>query len=136
MDSSLYSRPAGPVYFQHASISMLAKEGYLYKYSATYGLVIVASATAQSDLPSAIVLDGYAGTVGQSSVLMPGVICFIDQKASGTIARWQYCQQAADGTVIADAGSGNRMLVGIANAAAVTGDRFEMGVIAPIYIAA
>jgi hypothetical protein len=57
-------------------------------------------------------------------------------KASGTIAQGAYVQLHTDGSVVTDATSGPRVLVGIALESAVSGDLFECQPITPIYYSA
>jgi hypothetical protein len=45
-------------------------------------------------------------------------------KAGGTITKWAALQQKNDGTVEVDAGSGARVIVGVALEDAVSGDLF------------
>lgn len=129
-NSSLASNPDAIVYFTGVDLS--EKEGYLYKYDATYGLAINDSAT----VPAAGVVLSGAPAVQQSSIAFLGATAGTYRlKSSGTIKRWQHVQQDTAGTVTVNAGSGARTLVGIADENAVSGDLFRCALISPIVIA-
>jgi len=53
-------------------------------------------------------------------------------KASGTITKGDRLQQGADGTFVTDAGSGARVVVGVALESAVSGDLFEAALHVPV----
>lgn len=91
-------------------------------------LAVNDSATAAA---RAVVLEGNEADE-QSSVgvlgALPGVVRL---KAGGVITKYNLLQQKNDGTVEADAGSGSRVIVGMACESAVSGDLFEAVTFAP-----
>lgn len=125
--SSLASNDDAVMYF--TGVNLTDKEGYFYIYDATVGLVINDSAT---KLPAAFIAAGGTATDQSQVVLLGSSRGTYRLKSSGTIKRFQRVQLAADGTVTVDAGSGARVLVGVANEDAVSGDLFMCGVHAPV----
>ncbi len=80
-----------------------------------------------------ILLDGGTGTDGHATVAILGPpFGTVRVKASGTITKGDRIQQGADGTVVTDAGSGARVIVGVALENAVSGDLFEAALHQPI----
>lgn len=79
-----------------------------------------------------VILDGEP-TSGQDSIaLLGGNHGTVKLKAGGTIAKFAKVQQKTDGTVQTDAGTGARVIVGVAMESAVSGDLFEAMLIYPI----
>ena len=91
------------------------KEGYFVKNSAGT-VIIVAAAT---DRPAGVLVVG-AASGSEVSLALPGTTALV--KLNGTVAKNQEIQIEADGSVIANAGSGGRMCVGQMLEAGVAGD--------------
>lgn len=84
------------------------KEGYFVENSS--GSAAIVNAT--TDIPLGVILDG-EDTSGKSSIALAGGFsgtCYV--KTSGAIAFGALLQLANDGTVITDAGTGARVIVG------------------------
>lgn len=84
------------------------KEGYFVENSS--GSAAIVNAT--TDIPLGVILDG-EDTAGKSSIALCGGFhgtCYV--KTSGAIAFGALLQLAADGTVITDAATGARVIVG------------------------
>ncbi len=109
-----------------------AKRGYLVKNSSG-SAALNDSATVPA---MAVILDGEPTTGKDSVALLRGGVPPVKLKASGTIAKFDLVQQAADGTVVTDAGTGARVLVAVAMEAAAAGELFEAAVFAPLKILA
>lgn len=97
-------------------------------FSASLGLLVKnnAGAPAVNDSATApafgVVLEGNIAT-RQSSIGILGATGPVRMKAGGAIGRFSQVQQAADGTIVTDAGAGNaRVIVGVALEAAAAGD--------------
>lgn len=110
-----------------------AKEGYLVTVAAGVATVSSSATTkavgviTEPNLTAA----GYASE--KVTVHMLGGQCgTLHMRAGGTIAQGAFVQQSTDGTVVTDAGSGARVLVGIAMESAVSGDLFEVAPLAPL----
>jgi len=104
-----------------------AKEGYFVTNS--LGTATVSSSAA--DIPFGVILDG-EDTDGQSSVAVCGGFagtCKV--KASGTILEGALLQLHTDGSVITDAASGARVIVGRALEAAASGELIEAVIFRP-----
>jgi hypothetical protein len=107
-------------------------EGYFVNLSAG----TAAKSTSATTRPFGLILEG-ENTDGVDSIAICGGNagpCLV--KASGVIAQGAYVQLHTDGSVVTDATSGPRVLVGIALESAVSGDLFECQLITPIYYAA
>jgi len=105
------------------------KEGFFVMGGAT--AAVVSSATA---LPSGVIVDG-DDTDGSSSVALMGFGGTVHVKLSGTVSRGNKLQLAADGSVVADAGSGARVLVAEALESGVSGDLIEASFYGPVVYA-
>lgn len=126
MSSALYRRPDGII--AHKGVNLSGKEGYLLKENSG-ALAVNDSATVAA---RAVVLDD-AVAADDSAVGILGCLAgTVKLKASGTITKFARVQQAADGTVVTDAGTGSRVIVGVALEGAVSGDLFECATHAPI----
>jgi hypothetical protein len=108
------------------------KEGYFVDLSGGEA-VLSSSATTR---PFGLILEG-ENTDGVDSIAVCGGNAGPARvKASGTIAQGAYVQLHTNGSVVTDATSGARVLVGIALESAVSGDLFECQLITPIYYSA
>lgn len=108
------------------------KEGYGVTLGVTSGaLTATVSASATAPIEGII---SEAGTVAQGvSVCIPGSEPGgIHVKLSGTVTAGDKLQQAADGTFVTDAGTGARVVVGIALESGVSGDLIEMLMQTPV----
>lgn len=128
--SSLYSRGNAILPFT-PSATHVDMEGYLV------GLAVeTATISASATVPAAgVILDGRP-TTGKSAIGILGALSApIRMRSSGVIAKGARVQQAADGTVVTDAGPGTaRVVVGIALEAAVSGQLFEVASLAPMIL--
>jgi hypothetical protein len=113
------------------SATHVNKEGYLVDL-ANDTATISSSATVPAD---GVILEGQL-TTGQSSIGILGALGgTVRLKTSGAIAKGARVQQAADGTVVTDAGPGNaRVVVGVALEAAASGDLIEVATFAPMIL--
>lgn len=118
--SALYSR-GNPVYPFTPSATHVDKEGYLVDLAAD-----TATISSSASVPAkGVILEGQA-TTGKSSIGILGALpAPVYLRASGAITKGAEVQQAADGTVVTDAGSGARVIVGVAMENAVSGQKFE-----------
>lgn len=114
-----------------------AKKGYLVTLAAGVA-TISASATVAA---KGVILEGNDTAAGYATEtvsigILGNINGSIPMRASGAIAAGAFVQQAADGTVVTDAGAGNaRVVVGVAAEAAVAGENFEVFPITPVVLA-
>jgi len=103
------------------------KEGYLVNLAGETA-TISSSATV---VAKGVILEG-ALTTAKSSIGILGALAGpVRLKASGVIAKGAAVQQAADGTILTDATTGARVLVGIALEAAVADQLIEVATFTP-----
>ena len=109
-----------------------AKRGYLVTISGE-----TATLSASATTPArGVVLEG-ADTDGVSSVGILGTLeGSVMLKLSGTVTKGDRLQQHTDGSVVTDAGTGARTLVGVALEDGKSGDLIECATHVPIYYAA
>lgn len=125
----------------------LRSEGYIkaaaaadYSNNEGYGVNLTSVSgvlTATVSSSATVVIEGIiaeAGTVAQTvGVVIPGSAPgSVHVKLSGTVAAGDKIQQAADGTFVTDAGTGARVVVGVALEAGVSGDLIEMAMQTPV----
>jgi hypothetical protein len=104
-----------------------AKRGYFVVNSS--GSAALSSAA--TDIPVGVIIDGEA-TTGKSSVALSDAAGPARKvKLSGTVAAFAYLQLHTDGSVITDAGTGSRVIVGRALEAGVSGDLIDAVLITP-----
>jgi len=128
--SSLYSRGNAILPFT-PSADHTDKEGYLVTLAVDTA-TISTSATVPAE---GVILDGRP-TTGKSAIgILGGLAAPIRMRASGAIVKGDRLQQAADGTVVTDAGPGTaRVVVGLALEAAVSGQLFEAVAFTPMIL--
>jgi hypothetical protein len=128
--SSLYARGNAILPFT-PSADHSGKEGYLVTL-AVETATISASATVPAE---GVILDGRP-TTGKSAIgILGGLAAPIRMLASGAIVKGDRVQQAADGSVVTDAGPGTaRVVVGLALEAAVAGQLFEVASFTPMIL--
>jgi hypothetical protein len=134
--SSPYSARAGAVIEAMGAADLSEKRGYLVTLAAVAG-VLTATVSASAAVPATgVVMNGEA-VANKSSIGILGApgIGTVYMKASGVIAAGARVQQAADGTIVTDAGAGNaRVVVGVALEAAAAGDLIEVAPLAPMIL--
>jgi hypothetical protein len=125
--SSLYARGNAIIPFT-PSASHQDKEGYLVDLAGN-----TATISSSTSVPAkGVILEGQP-TTGVSSIgILGGLAAPVRLRAGGTIAKGAEVQQKNDGTVITDAGTGARLIVGIALEAAVSGQLFDAVAHTPI----
>ncbi len=93
----------------------------------------VATLSASATVPArGVILEGRPTTeVSSIGILgsMPGTVAM---KTSGAITKGDRVQQAADGTIVTDAGTGSRVVIGTALENAVSGDLIEVATHVPL----
>lgn len=129
-----------PLFLRAASVLSLAPAG---DYNDKKGYLVttpgnVATLSASATVPArAVILEG--GVDADSKVTIAylgGIGGTVPMKASGNIAAGDRVQQAADGTIITDAGPGNaRVVVGVACEDAIAGDIIEVAPLTPTPLA-
>jgi hypothetical protein len=92
------------------------KEGYFVEASGT-GTVTVANAA--TDRPCGVIVSG-AESGSEDSIALPGGEALV--KLNGTVKKHDEIQIESDGTVIKNAGSGSRVVVGQMLEGGVSGD--------------
>lgn len=126
--SSLYSRGNAILPFT-PSATHVDLEGYLVTLAGE-----VATINASATVPATgVILDGTLTTGKDAIGILGGLAAPIRMRSSGVIAKGAEVQQAADGSVVTDAGNGNaRLIVGVALEAAVAGQLFEVASHKPV----
>jgi len=112
-------------------VDLTGKEGYLIKNNAG-----VHAVNTSATVPAiAVCLEGDVAAK-QSSIAMLGALDgAVRVKSSGAIAKFDKICQAADGTLVTDAGAGARVQVGTALEAAAAGDLFQAILHTPVVLA-
>lgn len=106
---------------QTPSASHVDKEGYLVDLAAGVATISTSATTPAKG----VILEG-APTTGKSSIgILGGLAGAYRLRAGGNITAGAEVQQHTDGTVVTDAGSGARVIVGVALEDAVTGQLFR-----------
>lgn len=125
--SSLFARAEATLALT-PSATHVDKEGYTVTFSGETA-TISSSATTPS---TGVILEGQA-TTGQSTIGILGAMCgTVRLKTSGAITKGARVQQAADGTIVTDAGTGSRVVIGVACETAASGDLIEVATHAPL----
>lgn len=127
MNSALYTRAAAIIALTGAT-DLSSARGYTVTISGD-----VATLSASASVPATgVVLEGRP-TTDQSTVAILGAgHGTVLLKSSGAITKGARIQQAADGTVVTDAGTGARVVIGVALETAASGDLFEAALIGPL----
>lgn len=103
------------------------KQGYLVNLAGDTATI----STSATVVVKGVILEGSA-TTGQTSVAIlgasPGAV---KMKAGGAITKGAFVAQHTDGTIITDAGSGARVIVGVALETAASGDLITVAPITP-----
>lgn len=123
--SALTTRANGIVAVTGVDLS--TKTGYLVKESS--GTVAVNDSA--SAVALGVVLSGEVAAKDSAIGVLGAVAGTVKIKTSGAITKFNRVQQAADGTVVADAGTGSRVIVGVALESAASGDLIEVATFAP-----
>lgn len=126
--SSLYARGNSIIPFT-PSADHTGKEGFLVNLAGE-----IATISASATVPvTGVILEGRP-VAGKSAIgILGGLPAPIRMIASGVIAKGAEVQQAADGSVVTDAGNGNaRLIVGVALEAAVAGQLFQVASCKPV----
>ena len=103
------------------------KEGFLVKLLDGKAILV----TAATDIPFGVVIDGAESGSMASIAVCGGNVGTLHISAGGTIAQGAYMQLEAEGDVITDAGTGARVIVGVALEAATDGALIEAVMITP-----
>ena len=109
-----------------------AKRGYLVDL-ASGTATISSSATTPA---KGVILDGNDTAAGYATEkvtvgILGALAGTVPMRASGTITAGDLVCQAADGTIVTDAGSGARVAVGVALESGVTGENLSVAPITP-----
>jgi hypothetical protein len=105
------------------------KEGCLVTLSEVSSVLTATLSASATVAAKGVVLVG-GDTDEDSTILILGGGC-ANLKAGGTIAKGAFVQQDSDEQVVTDAGSGARVIVGVAIESAVAGDLFEVATLPP-----
>jgi hypothetical protein len=131
MSSALYSR-GNAIIPALGATTLVDKEGY----TCTLGVVsssLTATLGASATVPSTgVILEGVVAA-GLSSI---GILGTLDGpvrlKTSGAIVAGARVQQAADGSIVTDAGTGARVVIGVAIESGASGDLIEVATFTPL----
>ncbi len=131
MGSALFTRAAATLSLSPAA-DYSAKEGYTVTHDGT-----TATISASATVPAVGVI--MSGGKDANSKVTIGIIGSLSgtvrMKTSGIIAAGARVQQAADGTIVTDAGAGNaRVVIGVAMEAAASGDIIEVATLSPMIL--
>lgn len=108
-------------------VDLSTKTGYLVKESS--GSVAVNDSASAEAL--GVVLSGEVAADDSSIGILGAISGTVKIKTSGAITKFNRVQQAADGTIVTDAGSGSRVIIGIALETGASGDLIEVATFAP-----
>jgi hypothetical protein len=115
--SSLKRRADGIKKFTPAA-DYTGKEGYGVDLAAGVATI----STSASAPIKGVILEGGTVAEGITVAILGAFNGAVDVKLSGTVAADAEIQQAADGTFVTDAGSGSRVIAGVADQGGVSGD--------------
>lgn len=108
------------------------KKGCLVTLSSVSSVLTATLSASATVVAKGVVLDG-GTTSNKSSIGILGALSGnVYMKAGGTILAGAFVQQNSDETVVTDAGTGARVLVGVAIEGASSGDLFEVAPFAGI----
>ena len=100
-------------------------------YLVTFASDTCTLTTSASVVAAGVILDGEP-TSGKCSVIALGAGESVKMKAGGAITQGALVQQHTDGTVITDATTGARVIVGRAMETAASGELIEVAMLGPI----
>lgn len=112
-------------------VDLSASTGLIVKYDD--GTVAVNDSATASAV--GLCIEGNAATKTSSIAILGAVEGTFRAKLGGTVKRFQALQQKNDGTLEADAGTGGRVVVGVAQEAGASGDLIEVALLAPRVLA-
>mgnify|MGYP000414365750 CR=1 FL=1 len=131
MSSALYSR-GNAIIPALGATTLVDKEGY----TVTLGVSssnLTATLGASASVPSTgVVLEGAVAASLSSIGILGALAGPVRLKTSGVIVAGARVQQAADGTIVTDAGTGARVVIGVALESAASGDLIEVATHAPL----
>lgn len=131
MSSALFSR-GNAVIPAYGATTLVDKEGYTVTLGVSSGN-LTATLGASASVPSTgVVLDGNASTALSSIGILGALAAPVRLKTSGVIVAGARVQQAADGTIVTDAGAGARVVIGVALESGAAGDLIEVATHAPL----
>lgn len=110
----------------------LAKTGYLGTFSGNT-FTVSSSATVKA---TGVILEPNTTAAGYASELVTvgllgSVNGTVGMALGGTVTKGAFVQQSTDGTVVTDAGTGARVLVGVALESGIAGDIIEVAPFGP-----
>lgn len=125
---------ARPLVAATGATDLTSNKGYTVTLGVTAS-VFTATLSASATVPATgVVVDG-GTTSNTSTIAILGAGAVVWMKTSGAITAGARVQQAADGTIVTDAGAGSaRVVVGVALQTAVSGDLIEVATIAPMIL--
>ena len=129
--SSLFTRTSAVIPALGAT-DLTGKEGYtvtLSVVSSNLTATLSASATAPS---TGVILDGAVAAKNSGIGILGALSGTVRLKTSGAINAGARVQQAADGTIVTDAGTGARVVIGVALETAASGDLIEVATFTPL----
>lgn len=108
------------------------KEGYLVNLTSVSGVLTSTVSSSATVVAEGVILEGQ-NTTGKSSIGIHGALGgTVRVKLSGAVSAGDKLQQAADGTLVTDAGTGARVVVGVALEDGVSGDLIEAALFTPL----
>lgn len=131
--SSPYLARGAAIVPAFGATDLSAKKGYLVTLGLSSG-VKTATLSASATVPATgVVVDGSATSAESSiGILGSSIGGTVFMKTSGAIVYGARVQQAADGTIVTDAGTGARVVVGVAVESTVaSGDLIEVAAFTP-----
>jgi hypothetical protein len=127
MNSALYSRAAAIIALTGAT-DLSTKRGHTVTFSGE-----TATLSASASVPATgVILEGRPTTDQSTIAILGSGHGSVLLKASGAITKGARIQQHTDGSVVTDAGSGARVVIGVALETAASGDLFEAALITPL----
>lgn len=135
MSSALLSRGSAIIPALGAT-TLVDKEGYTCTLGVTGGN-LTATLGASATVPSTgVILEGVVAASLSSIGILGALDGPVRMKTSGAIVAGARVQQAADGTIVTDAGAGNaRVVIGVAIESGASGDLIEVATFTPLTLA-
>jgi hypothetical protein len=105
-----------------------AKKGYLVDLASDTATI---TSHATTVVPKGVIVEPNDSTAGYATELVGVAILgavkgTVPMRLSGTVTKGAYVQQASDGTIVTDATTGARVIVGVALQSGVSGENIEV----------
>lgn len=109
-----------------------SKEGYTVNLTSVSGVLTATVSSSATVVAEGVILEGRTTSAKSSIGILGALSGTVRLKLSGTVSAGDKVQQSTDGTVVTDAGSGARVVIGVALEDGVSGDLIEVATFTPL----